>query len=74
MELTNERRNEDASSLKTLSHLNGHNVATAATDDKRAIDFLQRVIAQDALGESANIFKEHCLSLTVGTDDSMVEA
>ena len=59
--------------LELLGHFDRHDVATAAGDDECAVAGLEIEVPQDAVRQTADVFEEHGLPLTIRSDDEVVK-
>ena len=71
---TDDGDNLDAAPLEFLGHFNRHEVAATGGNDEGTVHGAEVEISQNSGGQSADIFQEHGLPLTIGPDHQIVEA
>lgn len=72
--LADDGHNPDSSCLKTFSHLDGYQIASAGGGDQGGVDWGQVKVPQDASSEARDVLQEHGLALPVGPHDQVMEA
>src|SRR5687767_10383502 len=68
-----QRHNAHAPFLELLGDFDRHDVRAARRDNERGVDWLERVVAQNALGETGDVFEKHRLTLPIGADDKVMK-
>ena len=73
MPLADDGDDLDAALLEHLGHLHGNDIASTRGNDECRVIGSQGKVAQDAHGQSTDIFEEHRLTLSIGSHHQIVK-